>query len=130
MIMTAYETQRVTITSGVAGAAGTGTLIAYGELVKIEVNNGASVTNSWVLTVYQGTAGGNDDDKLFYNDAVSNATTAAQVFYPQYACAKAADGTASTLTESYPVAFGLVTVSGASMGNSKSAVVALTFKVA
>lgn len=128
--MTAYETKRVTITSGSAGAAGTATLTAFGELVKIEVKNGAGLTNSWVLTVYQGTASGNDYDILFYNDDVSNATTAAQVFYPQSACAKAADGTASTLTETYPVAFGLITVSGASMGNSKSAVIAMTFKVA
>ena len=131
--MVSYDRRDVTLTSGSGGATATATTTSIvGELAEIVIENSttAQPDNDWDLTVYQGTSGGNDYKVLFYDATVAQTNTAAVVYKPVAVAAKAADGTASTLTELHPVSFGPLTVTGANMGSSKVAVVKLIFKVA
>jgi len=105
----------------------------FGRLVCVEINNGASSaqpSDNWDIEIYQGTASGNDDKSLFYDETVSQGNTTAIVYYPVVAAAVASTGEASTLTEVTPVINGVVKVTGANMGASKTAVVKIYVEVA
>ena len=121
-----------TLTSGAAGADATDTTGSVsGKLVKIEVLNSTTVkpSDGWDLTVYTGTVGGNDYDELFVDTTVSYVNTTIIDYYPVKVAAKAADGSASTLTEVFPRVFQKeIKLIGANMGNSKSAIVRLIFE--
>ena len=104
----------------------------FAKLVKIEIKNSATAqpSDNWDLEVFTGTASGNDDESLFLDGTVSNSKTTKVVYYPVTPAAKAADGSASSLTEVSPIANGVVTVSGTNMGASNTAVVTLIFEAA
>ena len=129
-----YTLRQATLTSGSAGedATATTTPSVIGKLVKIEVMNSATAqpSDNWDLTVYTGTTGGNDAEILFLDETVSQANTSKVVYDVVKPASKAADGSASTLTEVHPVVFQKeVKLIGANMGNSKSAQVMLIFEV-
>ena len=128
------ELRQAVLTSGSSGESATATLTPSitGKLVKIEILNSTTVqpSDNWDLTVYTGTTGGNDAETLFYDETISQANTSKIVYYPLKAASKAADGTASTLSEIPAIVYSKnVKLIGANMGNSKSAQVILIFEV-
>jgi hypothetical protein len=128
----AYDERRVTLTSDGSGDASETIEVVNGELLKVSVYNSATVQpdDNWDLTIYQGVASSNNYNAHFIDTTVSQTNTAAQVYYPVKACNKSADGTDSVITETPPMADGLIVVKGANMGAATSAIVQLIFRVA
>ena len=130
----AIDIRRVTLISGSGGATATSTIAAsvVGRLVKIIVHNDATdqPDDNWDLTIYHGTASSPDYEAVFTDATVSQTKTAAVVYNPVTPATKAADGSASSLTEVPPILYGPLTITGANMGNSKVAVVELVIEVA
>ena len=123
------ERVEVTLTSDGDGDASETTKALFGRIVRISAVGVTAPSSNWDLEITCKAA----NDKaitLFNDDSVTNSTTAPDFWYPVGAAAKAADGSASSLTERDPVAFGPLTVVGAAMGDTKSAKVEIIIEVA
>lgn len=124
--------RKATLTSDGNGDATASTSSVSGRLVKIEVLNSttAQPSNNWDLTLYTGTASGNNYEVLFLDATVSQAITSKVKYYPVAVASKAADGDDSTLTEVPPLVLSQpINLIGANMGDTKSAEIRLLFEV-
>ena len=130
--MVRYETYICTLTGDSDSETLNDGKPIFGKLYCVEINNHATNTPSanWDIEIYQGTAGGNDDKSMFLDATVSNSKVVAVVYYPRVLANKDTDGDQSTVYDIMHWAGGVVKVTGANMGASKTAVVKVTFEVA